>query len=49
MREREREGKKPKAAMKLTEALNGDLMLGDLACHKTATGLYFFLSELGER
>ena len=34
--------KKPKAAIKFTEALNSDLMLGDLACHKIVTGLYFF-------
>ena len=36
------------ALEKTKEALNGDLMLGDLACHKIVTGLYFFLSGLGE-
>lgn len=46
----EEKGKKkyPKAAIKFTEALNGDLMRGDLACHKIVTGLDFFLSGLGE-
>lgn len=43
MREKGGEKKKnPKAAIKFTEALNGDLMLGDLACHKIVTELYFF-------
>lgn len=32
----------------LTAALNGDLMLEALACHKIVTGLYFFPSGLGE-
>lgn len=27
--------------MELAEVLDGDLMLGDRACHKTVTGLYF--------
>lgn len=48
MGKRGKEKKNPEAAIELSEALNGDLMLGDLACHKTVTGLYFFLSGWGE-